>query len=69
MKIHQLDERPAQAVAQEFFEREYDDPGVEKWGGFLLSDHSARLRHRQNPGEESANEPDEQADDAKKAGS
>ncbi|MBM6754797.1 hypothetical protein H5993_08510 [Lactobacillus alvi] len=41
------DDETAHRVAQHFFDTEYEDPGIEKWSGFLLSDHTAKLNQQE----------------------
>ena len=44
MQIKIYDDQQAHAMATQFFGHDYQDPGVMKWGGFLLSEHTARLQ-------------------------
>lgn len=40
MHLHQV---PDDEFAQQFFQRDYQDRGMLKWGGFYLSDHTSAL--------------------------
>ena len=44
MQIKIYDDQQAHAMATQFFGHDYQDPGVMKWGGFLLSEHTACLQ-------------------------
>lgn len=44
MQIKIYDDQQAHAMATQFFGHDYQDLGVMKWGGFLLSEHTARLQ-------------------------
>lgn len=43
MKMPIFSEEESQRIASHFFNYEYQDPGIKKWGGFLLSEHTAKL--------------------------
>lgn len=38
-----LHQEPDDQVADQFFDRDYHDRGMLKWGGFYLSDHTSAL--------------------------
>ncbi|WP_214463893.1 hypothetical protein [Levilactobacillus brevis] len=39
-----LKKEPDDRLATQFFQRDYQDRGMLKWGGFYLSDHTSALR-------------------------
>ena len=44
MQIKIYDDQQAHAMATQFFGHDYQGPGVMKWGGSLLSEHTACLQ-------------------------
>ena len=44
MRMQFYDDQEADKVATQFFKYCYQDRGKMKWGGFLLSEHTASLK-------------------------
>lgn len=48
-QLRHYDDEEAGRVARHFFENEYHDPGIQKWGGFRTGHWGAHLQD--HPGE------------------
>lgn len=46
MRMQFYDDQEADKMATQFFKHYYHDRGKMKWGGFLLSEHTAALKKR-----------------------
>lgn len=46
MRMQFYDDQEADKVATQFFKYYYQDRGKMKWGGFLLSEHTAALKSK-----------------------
>lgn len=44
MRMQFYNDEDANQVANDFFKFHYHDRGIKKWGGFFLSEHTAKLK-------------------------
>ena len=44
MRMQFYNDEEANQIANDFFKFHYHDRGIKKWGGFFLSEHTAKLK-------------------------